>query len=193
MISAVAVVSDDQSERQIVAYLKLRTPNTSEQVREALYAQLPAYMVPSIFIAMESLPMLPNGKIDRRSLPSAHEVQKPFHYEEPRTEVEYAIASIWRETLGMEKVGRNDNFFQLGGHSLLLFRVHSQLNLLFERDLSMVDMFRYPTVQSLAEHLAGQDTPQFSGASETSEKRKQRRLRLQLQLKRRRAAINLKQ
>jgi acyl carrier protein len=72
----------------------------------------------------------------------------------PQTEVERTISSIWRELLDVEKVGRDDSFFDLGGHSLLMVRAHNKVREVFNRDISLVDMFRYPTVSALAKHLS---------------------------------------
>ena len=105
-------------------------------------------------------------------------------YVAPRTEVEQTIAAIWQELLGIDKVGSHDNFFDLGGHSLLMVQANSELRIAFERDISTIDMFKYPTVNSLAEYLTkDQDEPgslqQSKTRAETRREFMKRRKKLQ--------------
>ena len=112
-------------------------------------------MVPAAIVVLESLPLTPNGKVDRAALPSPDarpELQEAFV--PPGSEEERAISAVWQEALHLERVGVHDNFFELGGHSLLLVQVHSRLRELLKRpDLTVVDLFRFPTVRALAERL----------------------------------------
>ncbi len=126
------------------------------ELQDFLRQRLPEYMVPPAWMALEKLPVTPNGKLDRKALPEP-ELARPDSADSfvaPQSEVEQAIAGIWREVLGVEQVGVHDKFFQLGGHSLLLVRVHARLQERFGRELSMMDLFRYSDVSSLARHLA---------------------------------------
>jgi acyl carrier protein len=112
-------------------------------------------MIPSTFTILDVLPLTPNGKIDRRRLPEP-EIQRSAlstQFVSPRTEIERTVARVWREVLDVPEVGANDNFFDLGGHSLLIVQVHSKLGSLFDHDLSVVEMFQYPTVRALADRL----------------------------------------
>lgn len=130
-------------------------PSTSEW-REYLRERLPEYMVPSAFVTLMSLPLTPNGKVDRKQLLAPDE-QRPdlaSNYVAPQSEIEQQLAAIWREALRVEQVGRYDNFFDLGGHSLLMAQVHSRLQAEFKREVSMVELFRYPTINSLASFLS---------------------------------------
>ncbi|MDI9701299.1 non-ribosomal peptide synthetase, partial [Burkholderia cenocepacia] len=118
---AVIAREDSPGDRRLVAYLCTRdhSPVDIEALRTHLRGQLPEYMVPAAFVWMEQLPLTPNGKLDRRALPapdlSALQVRE---YEAPVGDTEQAIARIWAALLNVEQVGRHDNFFDLGGHSL---------------------------------------------------------------------------
>lgn len=122
-------------------------------LREYLRERLPDHMVPSAFVIMEALPLTPNGKVDRKNLPSPdtrRDETVTGGFVAPRTKVEGQIARVWQEVLGVDTVGVHDNFFDLGGHSLLMVRTHGRLAELFKGELSIVDLLRYPTVASLA-------------------------------------------
>jgi hypothetical protein len=97
----------------------------------------------------------PNGKVDRRALPAPEgREESGGSYEAPRSEVERKVAEVWKEVLGLDRVGVRDNFFDLGGHSLLVLRVHAKLReLVAGKPLSVVDLFRYPTVRPGRAHL----------------------------------------
>ncbi len=130
---------------------------TSAELRTALREGLPDYMLPSAMVFLEELPLTPNGKLDRAALPrpeaAGGEVREI--YVAPRDEAERIIAGIWKEALGLDRVGIYDNFFDLGGHSLLLIQVHERLKRELAADLPMVELFRYPTVDALARYLSG--------------------------------------
>ena len=161
-----------QSDR-LIAYLLLNSPKGLTPLRSAsgageqgskgegefsyfLSDKLPAYMIPSSYAILEELPLTPNGKIDRVALSKIDIIRQTAEtaYQQPQTEVERAIVGIWQNVLGVEKVGLSDNFFDLGGQSLLMIRVHSQLKEKLAIDISLVDLFRYPTVASLAEYCS---------------------------------------
>ncbi|MFI6024863.1 amino acid adenylation domain-containing protein [Amycolatopsis magusensis] len=130
--SAVALVLDEQ----LVGYV-VRAPGEEPDVavlREQLAQRLPAYMVPSQLVVLDALPVTPNGKLDRRALPAP---QPPVPYLEPGTPVEKAIADLWSEVLGVERVGVVDNFFDLGGHSLLITQLMARVKAALEVDVPM--------------------------------------------------------
>jgi amino acid adenylation domain-containing protein len=154
------VVVREEGEKQLVAYVARagEPPATTAELRDYLKQKLPDYMVPAAWVALPALPLTPNGKVDRRALPppGADAVAElRAVYAAPDSETEEKIAAIWQDVLGVAKVGRNDNFFDLGGHSLLLTRVHGQLRQAFDKDITMVDLFRYTTVRALAQYLTG--------------------------------------
>jgi acyl carrier protein len=166
---AVVVARADRSgEKRLVAYVVPRdgaAPATSE-LQDFLLGRLPEYMVPPAWVVLEKLPVTPNGKVDRRALPEPESARPDLasSYVAPRDEVEQAIAEIWQEVLQIEKVGVHDKFFHLGGHSMLLVRVHARLRERFAQELSMMDLFRYPDISSLAQRLAGGGAPSAAAA-----------------------------
>lgn len=155
---AAAKTWDDEARgTYIAAYVASHTseqPSPAE-LRRFLGEKLPAYMIPAVIVPLERLPLSPNNKIDRAALPrpAAPQPERQDTYIPPRTETERAVARVWREVLGLRSVGIRDNFFDLGGHSLLLARVNAKLNRMFNRQISMVDMFRHPTIASLVDCL----------------------------------------
>ena len=123
-------------------------------LREQLTSTLPDYMVPAVVLELPAFPLTPSGKLDRKALPAPDwSALSNRSFEPPTSDLELIIASVWSEALGVDQVGTRDNFFDLGGHSLLLTRVHRALVKELGRDFSMIDLFRYPTVESLARHL----------------------------------------
>jgi hypothetical protein len=125
-------------------------------LRAALRERLPEHMVPASFVLMDALPLTANGKIDRAALPSP-EGSRPeleVSFVAPRTVEERAVAAAWQEVLGVATVGVYDNFFDLGGHSLLMVRVQSHLRDAFAREVPVLDLFQHPTVGALAWHLS---------------------------------------
>ena len=130
-------------------------------IREFLGEKLPNYMIPSRFVELESLPLTPNGKIDRNALPEPKDRQQLTEtYVSPRTEIERTIATIWQEVLKVERIGINDPFFELGGHSLSMVRVHSKVREAFSSDISLVEMFQYPTISELSTYFERQKSKQ---------------------------------
>ncbi len=150
---AVVEVRGDARERRLVGYVVAApdAPLDASELRRHLGERLPDYMVPSAFVFLEALPVTPNGKTDRAALPEPR--REAEDHAEPRNEVEDAVAAVWREVLGLERVGVHDNFFELGGHSLLLAQVHERLREALALQIPIVDLFRFPTVAALAEHL----------------------------------------
>jgi amino acid adenylation domain-containing protein len=162
---AVVVAREDTpGDQRIVGYVILKSDADADPgaLRAHVSAKLPEYMVPSSFLFMESYPLTPNGKVDRRALPAPERsADKSIHYIAPRTETEEALASIWREVLKTEQVGLNDNFFDLGGHSLLVVQLQSRIRKRFNRQVTLVELFQKPTVGAMVELLGGQ--PEFKG------------------------------
>jgi acyl carrier protein len=144
-----------------------------EKLLAHLQEFLPDFMVPQAFVMLESLPLTPNGKIDRKALPDP--IEKPQGNQEaylvPSNDLERTIAGIWQDVLGVERVGRKDNIFDLGASSLLTVEANSQLQTALGQKVPLVTMFRYPTIESLAEHLG---TP--NAATEATSNERQSRL-----------------
>ena len=128
-----------------------------QDLRGAARERLPEYMVPAVFVPIDRIPLTANGKADRGRLPRPTERGgAPAAFAPPAGGVEERLAELWREVLGVERVGRHDGFFDLGGHSLLLARLHARLREALGREVPVVDLFRFPTVAALAEHLGAQ-------------------------------------
>ena len=148
-VQEVVVIADGQ---RLIAYTSGSHASVSE-LRTFLSSKLPDYMVPSLFVALDSLPLTPNGKVDRRALP-APVAPESSSYTAPRTPAEEMIANIWKEVLGSPQVGIYDDFFDLGGHSLLAIQVISRLRENFGTDIPLRKLFETPTVAGLASAVA---------------------------------------
>ena len=122
------------------------------QVRELSQQQLPSYMVPQAFVLLNALPVTPNGKVDRRALPTAELATRNLGtgFVSPQTQIEAQLVRVWSEVLGIERIGIKDNFFELGGHSLLATQVISRLRDLFAVELSLQNLLEYPTIVDFA-------------------------------------------
>ena len=118
-------------------------------------------MIPSAFVEIEALPLTANGKMDRAALPRPEGLhfEGPTRYVAPQTYLEQAIAAIWQAVLHIEHVGVDDNFFDLGGHSLLLIQIQNRLHTVLEEDISIIDLFEYPTINALAQHIQQRHPP----------------------------------
>ncbi|MDQ1592163.1 MAG: hypothetical protein QOG71_2790 [Pyrinomonadaceae bacterium] len=160
---AVVVVREDAAgDKRLVAYLAAQPDDAPsvKGVRDYLKEKLPHYMIPSVYVMLAALPLTPNGKVNRAALPEPAEARPELaaSYVVPRTQAEEAVAAVWQEILRVEHVGVNDNFFDLGGHSLLMVQAHAKLRESFERpELSVIDLFKYPTVSALAKFLSRED------------------------------------
>ncbi len=154
---AAVVVYEARGEKRLVAYVAgLDTPAlAAAELRRFLQDRLPEYMIPAAFVWLDALPKTPSGKIARRLLPSpdeaAPESAEPFA--PPQSEIEQAIAAVWRDALQLESVGVHANFFDLGGHSLRIVQVQARLQQILNREISVVTLFQYPTIRALAESL----------------------------------------
>ena len=155
----IVVAREDRvGEQRLVAYVVPKESGKLDviEVRRLVSERLPDYMTLSFVVIMDQLPLTRNGKVDVKALPKPETSQIPSleRYIAPRNEIEQTITSIWQEVLGVEHIGVNDNFFEVGGHSLLMVQVHSKLSALFDSKLSIAEMFAKPTISALAEHLS---------------------------------------
>jgi len=165
----VVVAREDKSgNKRLVAYVvpeQEPAPTTSE-LRHFLKEKLPKYMVPSAFVTLETLPLTPSGKVDRRALPAPDGARPELEgdYVAPRTPVEEELVSIWAQLLGIERVGIYDNFFELGGHSLLATQLISRLREAFQVELPPHSLFEAATVADLAVVIAQHQAEQEDDA-----------------------------
>jgi len=167
--SAVAVRQDPLGQPLIAAWFAAVPGSslTAGELRLFLRSSLPTYMVPAALVPLPALPRTVSGKVDAQALPAPAEVASAGQAAAgavPRTGLERVIAEVWREVLGVEEVGIEDNFFDRGGHSLLLVRVHSRLQKALDREIQVVDLFNHPTIGALARHLGERgDRPEGEG------------------------------
>ena len=154
--AAVIVRDDPPGRRSLAAYVTPRSgagqAGLPSELRQHLQSWLPAHMVPAAIMVLASLPLLPGGKVNRKALPRPDQAAARERVP-PAGELESRIAGIWRELLNLDAVGVNDNFFEVGGHSLLAARMHRRLMEILGPDLTIVDLFQYPTIRSLAERF----------------------------------------
>jgi amino acid adenylation domain-containing protein len=174
----VASVFEAEGEAQLVAYFVARgdaadgdADALQGELRDHLRTRLPEFMVPAMVVPLPEVPRTRSGKADRRALPDPRELQKQRRaaYVAPAGETESAIAGIWQEVLGVERVGMHDNFFDLGGNSLLVVQAYDRLTEAMGDRLTLVELFQYPTVTLLAARLSagGEQAAASLSAAET--------------------------
>ena len=161
---AVASVREDQpGDKRLIAYLihtQLEQLHV-DALRLFLKQKLPEYMVPSAFVFLDKLPLTPNGKLDRKALPAPDQTRPEFEqaYFPPSSTIEEMLFEIWREVLAIDKIGIHDNFFEVGGHSLLAVQLIVRINKQFQIEVPLRLLFEYPTIAGLSlqlEALQGQ-------------------------------------
>lgn len=171
---------DRPGDQRLVAYLILGEGARFDEpaARRALKARLPQYMIPSAFVALKEFPQTPNGKIDRKRLPApsaGHEAIDVASKRAPVGGLYGKVGDIFKQVLGVDRVGLDDSFFDLGGHSMLLATLHSKLSPLAEGRLELMELFRYPTVRGVVERLSGGASGEIAGASAAERPRSKRR------------------
>ena len=165
--AVIVAVGHENNKERLVAYVVTEDKiiiNT-EEMRQFLREKLPEYMLPSAFITIDALPLSANGKVNRSALPNADKALRELNvnYVAPKTEIEQIISGIIQDVLGVDKVGIHHNFFELGANSLSMTKIFNQLNKSAPNDvkyISLVDLFKYPTIHSLTTYLSqSQITP----------------------------------
>ncbi|MCP4904776.1 MAG: LLM class flavin-dependent oxidoreductase [bacterium] len=155
---AVVIAREDSpGDVRLVGYLIAEgSPAGDSDLREALAEHLPDFMLPSVFVYLDHYPQTPNGKIDRKALPAPSETRSrsTAEYKPPASELELSLAEVWKEVLYLEQVGLDDNFFDLGGHSLLVVQAHRKLREVVSMPLSLTDLYRFPTIRGLVDHIS---------------------------------------
>ena len=154
--TVVVVREDSPGDRRLVAYV-IATPGKSpdtEGLRAYLRERLPEYMVPQAVVVLATFPQTPNRKVDRKALPRPEKTQTGVAFARPASGTETMLARVWAEVLKLEQVGAEDRFVDLGGHSLLMVEVLTRLKPQVDRHITLVDLFRYPTIRSLADWLS---------------------------------------
>ena len=154
--TVVVAVADERGERFLAAYVVLDEPKpTANELRGHLQQRLPDYMTPSVFVILEALPLTASGKVDRLALPKADRGQSGLNasFQEPRNPTEQLLAEVWAATLSCERVSIHDDFFSLGGHSLLLARIASRIHDVFGVELPLRALFAAPTVAEMSAQI----------------------------------------
>jgi len=168
--SVVIAREDSGGDKRLVAYIvpKESAPATSD-LRTYLRAKLPEYMVPGAFVILESFPLTPNGKVDRKALPFLDRDPALLEqvYVAPRNSVEEIIVGIWAEILGINQIGVHENFFELGGHSLKATQVVSRLRDTLRIEIPLRVLFESPTVAELAAQIAQAEAKTVASATMT--------------------------
>ncbi|KAA3617209.1 MAG: amino acid adenylation domain-containing protein [Calditrichaeota bacterium] len=148
------VLARGKNDKKLLAYVipeKQETEIISDEIKFNLRKNLPDYMVPSFIIKLDKFPITGNGKIDKNALPNP-EIEKT-KFVKAGNETEKKLVDIWQEVLSLEQVGVNDNFFELGGHSLSIVQAQAKIKEVFEKEVNIVDMFRYPTISTFAKSM----------------------------------------
>jgi amino acid adenylation domain-containing protein len=152
---AVVIAKEDgNGAKYLCAYLVAGRELTVKELREYLGQELPEYMVPSYFVQLDRLPLTPNGKIDRKALPQPEgNIQTGVEYVAPSNATEEKLAKIWREVLGLEKIGINDSFFDIGGNSLKIVKLKAEIDKICSNIITISDLFSFSTISKLAVHM----------------------------------------
>jgi hypothetical protein len=153
---AVVVLCEMDGDRRLAAYLVPTEPRPSAaDLRLFLSKRLPEYMLPSVFLFLDAVPLTPNGKVDRRALhaPGAWNVGARTEHVASRTQTEKDLTGIWKESLSVERLGIHDDFFDIGGHSLSAMRVVARIQRSHGLDVSVASVFLYPTIELLAAEI----------------------------------------
>ncbi|MGW8960046.1 amino acid adenylation domain-containing protein, partial [Paenibacillus sp. NPDC055715] len=162
--------TDEQGQKYLCGYVAGDASLQLSDLLSQLKQELPAHMVPARLVSLDQLPLTPNGKIDRKALPEpTGEVEVGREYVAPRTTLETRLALIWQQVLGIARVGVQDDFFDLGGHSLRASSLVSKIRKELQVEVPLRDVFRYTTIEQLAQRIGGlkkQETYEITKAAE---------------------------
>ena len=171
--SVVVASGTDGSDKRLIAYVVCdkSQPASVHELKGFLKDRLPNYMVPPIFVFMSAMPLTPNGKIDRRALPDPEQTRPELQveYVAARTRVEGTLTEMWMQLLGLEQVGIFDNFFDLGGESLMATKVVSRVREIFEVELPLRTIFESPTIAQLSESIENAEKADQGNVEDFSE------------------------
>lgn len=148
----VLIREDKHHEKRLIAYYTQKEADrvlTDSEMREYLSAHVPEYMIPSAFVPIATFPLTPNGKLDKAALPLPNFMSQSHKYKKPRGALEKTLVAIWSEELGIDVIGVNDDFYELGGHSLTAARIISKINSQLNKDVTLNDLYRAKTIKQL--------------------------------------------
>ncbi|KPV61245.1 hypothetical protein QJ48_01210 [Paenibacillus sp. A3] len=165
---AIVLAREDESgAKQLCAYFLAARSLTVSELRAALSREIPAYMIPSYFVQVERMPLTPNGKIDRKALPAPEgSVPTGMEYVAPRTSLEARLTEIWQEVLGLPNIGVQDNFFDLGGHSLKVLQMLQKVSVELDVQVPLHTVFKMPTVEAMAHEIGKREAEKAFGSEE---------------------------
>ncbi|MBN1040279.1 non-ribosomal peptide synthetase [Clostridium botulinum] len=167
----VVIVIDYNDDKQICAYIVSDKEISKLNLKDYLKESLPEYMIPSYFVKLEKMPITSNGKLDRKALPKPNLDKILTSYEAPRNALEEILVKIWREVLGIDKIGINDDFFKLGGHSLkamiLISKIHKETN----KELQLKKLFKSPTIKGISKFIENAEENIYSKIEKVEEKK----------------------
>ena len=149
--AVVLAKEDAHGEKQLVAYIVPLNSLNTEEIQRRLLQKLPSYMVPSVYIPLESIPLTDNGKINRKALLSIkYQIGNDAEVVAPRNDIEIKIAEIWKAHFELENLGVTQGYFQLGGDSIKIIRLLGKLNQTFDVHLSLAQLYQHPTIEQQA-------------------------------------------
>ena len=186
--AVVKVVDSNRGNARLVGYVVMKKDKTVTPLylKEYLSKKIPEYMVPNVFVLLNAMPLTPNGKVDRNALPEPGEssLEDKKSYNPPETDMERIIADIFQSVIGLKKIDVRESYFDIGANSLHLVRVQGRLKEQLNREVSIVDLFEYPTVRRLCRYLTNNDI-ENSGLHRADKRAQQRKL-----VRRRRSSRN---
>jgi amino acid adenylation domain-containing protein len=156
VLDTVTILRDDQGDKRLVGYVVTQDePPSVAALRDHLRETLPEYMVPTAFVVLKELPRMPNGKLDRAALPAPEQLagERSSSFIAPATSLQQTVANVFRSVLRIEQVGLDDNFFDLGAHSLQIVKIHSELNQNIDPKIPLISFFQYPTIRALTKFV----------------------------------------
>ena len=175
--AAALVRKDAAGDPKLIAYIVVKPGRTATQtdIREHLQAKLPAHMIPHACVPIDAIPLTVNGKVDQAALPDPQTMTRvQLDLEGPASPIERLIVGIWRRTLNIDQIGRDDNFFDVGGDLLMLVSMHRDLQEELGVEISVTDLFEFTTVRALAHHLTA-DKEKATASSQAQEQGKRQR------------------
>ena len=183
----ITAVEPQTDKARLVAFVVPQGQSNAEMLKQFLKEKLPAHMVPSRFVMLEHFPLSTNGKVDRRALMDQASLLPPVEtaYEAPQNQIELMIAATWQDILQLDKVGIRNNFFDIGGNSLLITKIYSQLQVLLPKNVRkwiLTDLFKYPTIQAFVAYLQSDVSTSSQVSEDATQKMKDGKSRLKQRL-----------
>ncbi|MFM6133265.1 MAG: phosphopantetheine-binding protein, partial [Sphaerospermopsis kisseleviana] len=154
---AVVILYQTDINQSLIAYVTGIDHDFGSDLKKYLKSSLPDYMIPAQIIVLDKLPLTPNGKIDRKALPAPNVCIESL-YTAPRNDVEAQLAQLWSTVLERQEIGIHDNFFDLGGHSLLVIKLLNLMQEMFGQKLTLSSLFQNPTIAQLAEQISNKES-----------------------------------